>query len=147
MSKLELTLYRVWCLDKYTIGKLYVNGKYLCDTLEDPVRDINQNGKFDNGEIKIYGDTAIPFGKYDVELTMSPKFKRLLPLLLNVNEFSGIRIHAGNSVKDTLGCILPGENKEKGKVLNSKHYENLIVDLFKENNNVGTIDIVFGLPK
>lgn len=147
MNKLKLTLYRVYCANKYTIGHLYVNGKYFCDTLEDPCRDLNQNGKFDNGEHKVYGNTAIPFSTYKVKLTYSPKFNRLLPLVLGVSEFEGIRIHAGNTVKDTEGCILPGENKEKGKVLNSKFYENKLVELFKQYENVGELEIVFGQPK
>lgn len=147
MNKLKLTLYRVYCTNKYTIGHLYVNGKYFCDTLEDPCRDLNQNGKFDNGEHKVYGNTAIPFSIYKVKLTYSPKFNRLLPLVLGVSEFEGIRIHAGNTVKDTEGCILPGENKEKGKVLNSRFYENKLVKLFKQYENVGELEIVFGQPK
>ena len=147
MSKLNLTLYRVWCLTTYTIGKLYINGEYFCDTLEDPVRDINQNGEFDTPESKISGNTAIPFDTYEVELTISPKFKRLLPLVKNVTEFTGIRFHAGNTIHDTHGCILPGENKVKGKVLNSKHYELELVKIFQKYGGTGKLEVVFGQPK
>ena len=71
-------------------------------------------------KIKVYGKTAIPTGKYKVEVTYSPKFKRYLPILLNVRGFSGIRIHSGNTAEDTLGCLLVGFNKVKGQVINSR---------------------------
>ena len=94
----------------YTIGKLYINGDYFCDTLEDVVRD---------GE-KVYGKTAIPEGTYTIVLTMSNRFKKILPLLLQVPKFEGVRIHSGNTAADTEGCILVGKNTEKGKVLESR---------------------------
>ena len=90
---------------------------------------MNKDGDLlDEYERKIYGETAIPFGKYEIELSISPKFKRLLPLLLDVKHFTGIRIHRGNTAEDSHGCILPGENKIKGKVINSTKYEVIIVD-------------------
>jgi hypothetical protein len=107
--------------EHYTIGSLYLDNAYLCDTLEDKVRHLNQGGE------KVPGETAIPFGTYKVELTMSPKFKRLLPVLVDVPQFTGIRIHRGNRAQDTHGCILPGENKVKGKVLRSTKYEMEII--------------------
>ena len=117
---MELKLKVIAQRDKYSIGKLYINGVYFCDTLEDTVRDINHNGKFDNGEAKVYGKTAIPFGKYSVVYTHSPKFKRKLPLLLNVPQFEGIRIHPGNTAEDSLGCILVGKNTIVGRLTESK---------------------------
>lgn len=84
---MKLELYRKFLGKDYTIGKLFINGEYFCDTLEDTVRP--------EGE-KILGKTAIPYGTYDIILTMSPKFKRILPLLLNVPNFEGVRIHSGN---------------------------------------------------
>lgn len=116
----------------YTIGKMYIDGTYFCDTLEDKVRDTNKNGTFDNGETKIAGETAIPYGRYKVVVNMSPRFKRELPLLLNVPHFEGIRIHRGNTDKDSSGCILVGENKVKGKVINSTPYEQKLVSILKE---------------
>ena len=107
----------------YTIGKMYLDGIYFCDTLEDTVRDFGKNGKG-----KVYGETAIPAGTYDVILSHSPKFKRTLPELLNVPYFEYIRIHAGNTAEDSHGCILVGENKVKGKVLNSRIWEKRLVD-------------------
>ena len=95
----------------YTIGKLYLDGHYLCDTLEDTVRPAGT---------KIAGKTAIPAGTYKVKKTMSPRFKKILPEILNVPGFAGVRIHSGNTAADTEGCLLLGLNKAKGKVLESQ---------------------------
>lgn len=129
---MKVELKRIFLGDTYTIGKMYIDGKYFCDTLEDKVRDLNKNGKFDNGETKVYGETAIPYGTYKVQVSMSPKFKRELPLLLNVPHFEGIRIHRGNTAADSAGCILVGENKVKGKVINSTPYELKLTQMMKE---------------
>lgn len=83
----------------YTIGKLYVDDVYFCFTLEDKVRP--------DGE-KIDGQTAIPYGTYTVTIDMSTRFGRLMPHVLNVPGFDGIRIHTGNTDADTEGCILLG---------------------------------------
>ena len=113
---------------EYTIGSLYIDERYICDTIEDKVRDFNKDGDLnDPGEQKVYGRTAIPYGTYAMDLTMSPKFTRLLPLIMDVPHFTGIRIHRGNSAEDSAGCILPGENKIKGRVIHSTEYEVLIV--------------------
>lgn len=126
---MKLLLKRIALRPTYTIGKLYINGDYCCDILEDAVRDLNHNGRFDNGECKIYGETAIPYGTYEVTLRVkSPKFskkpaydwcKGYLPRLLNVPSFDGILIHAGNTARDSYGCLLCGENKIVGQVINS----------------------------
>lgn len=95
---------------EYTVGKLYIDDIFECFTLEDIIRDV-----------KIKGDTAIPYGKYIVIINQSVRFKKALPLLLNVPNFEGIRIHTGNTTEDTEGCILVGTMRTKdGKVLNSK---------------------------
>ncbi len=126
---MKLRLRRRYLGLEYTIGSLFIDGVYLCDTIEDKVRDYNQDGDLnDPGEEKVFGETAIPYGFYEIDLTMSPKFKRLLPIILNVKHFTGIRIHRGNTAKDSHGCPLVGENKAKGKVLNSTKYEMLIVE-------------------
>lgn len=117
---MKLTLNRIALRQTYTIGKLYIDGKYFCDTLEDTVRDTNKNGKFDNGEKKIKGKTAIPYGTYEIKWTYSPRFKKYTPQLMNVPSFEGIRIHSGNSSDHTEGCLLLGENKKVGMVLNSR---------------------------
>jgi len=92
-----------------TQGKLYLNNEYICETLEDVCRDINKDGDLDdNGEGKIYGQTAIPAGTYKMSIIMSPHFKTYLFLLHNVKGFTSIEIHPGNWISDTLGCILVG---------------------------------------
>ena len=118
--------------ESYTIGSLSIDGKKFCDTLEDKVRDLNKNGVFDGDEKKVYGETAIPYGTYDVVVDYSPKFKRELPRLQNVKHFEGILIHRGNTAEDSAGCILVGENKVKGKVINSTPYEKELVRILKE---------------
>lgn len=117
---MKLTLNRIALRQTYTIGKLYIDGKYFCDTLEDTVRDTNKSGKFDNGEKKVKGKTAIPYGTYEIKWTYSPRFKKYTPQLMNVPSFEGIRIHSGNSSNHTEGCLLLGENKKVGMVLNSR---------------------------
>nr|DAM01317.1 MAG TPA: hypothetical protein [Bacteriophage sp.] len=135
---MEIKVKRITPIDyPYTIGKMYIDGDYFCDTLEDRVRDINKNGKFDNGEAKIAGETAVPYGRYQVVVNMSPRFKRELPRLLNVPNFEGILIHRGNTDKDSSGCILVGENKVKGKVINSTPYEQKLVSILKDVQNKG----------
>ena len=116
---MKLTLKRIALKPTYTIGKLYIDDNYFCDTLEDTVRDTNKDGKFDNGEKKIKGKTAIPYGTYEIKWTYSPRFKKYTPQLMNVPSFEGIRIHSGNSSDHTQGCLLLGENKKDGMVLNS----------------------------
>ena len=134
---MELKLKIIARRDTYSIGKLYIDGIYFCDTLEDTVRDINHNSKFDNGEVKVYGKTAIPFGKYSVVYTHSPKFKRELPLLLNVPQFEGIRIHPGNTAEDSLGCILVGKNTTVGKLTESKVTSDKLNNLIQTATNNG----------
>ena len=121
---MKLELKRIAYKETYTIGKLYIDGIYFADTLEDKVRDI-----------KIKDKTAIPCGTYKVQITYSNRFKKMMPLLLNVPGFEGIRIHNGNSESDTSGCILVGQNKVKGKLVNSKMiYEMLMVKKKKEKD-------------
>lgn len=143
---MKLILFRKYKKERYTIGNLYVDGRYFCDTLEDVVRDRNDDGDLnDVGEAKVYGETAIPRGVYKVVVNLSNTFKRRLPLLLDVPHFVGIRIHRGNSVRDTSGCILVGENKMRGMVINSTKYELRLTDLLEraqERNEPIEIEIV-----
>lgn len=127
---MELTLKRMFKGPKYTIGHLYVNGVYECDTLEDVDRGLTSNMTIQEiAAKKLYGETAIPIGTYKIDMnTVSPKFKDKswakfcggkLPRLLEVKGYSGVLIHVGNKPEDTLGCILVGDNKIKGQVINS----------------------------
>lgn len=121
VEAMELIVKRIARKDEYTIGKLYVNGVYFCDTLEDTDRGLSDSMQVNEVLAKKRkGITAIPIGKYDVILTFSPKFKRVLPLLLNVKCYEGVRIHHGNTHDSTEGCLLVGENKVKGQVINSR---------------------------
>lgn len=129
---MELLLIRKYKNKEYTIGKLYVSGEYFCDTLEDAVRDLRKDGSG-----KIRGITAIPSGKYVVTMTYSPRFKRVLPLLNGVPFFEGVRIHRGNTAKDTEGCILVGKNLKKGMVLQSTQYEQLLCEILLAANAAG----------
>ena len=127
---MELRLERKWKKMDYTIGIMYVNGQRFCETLEDTDRGLSSEmpvGKIN--QLKLYGVTAIPRGRYRVVLSVSKKFKTktwgkkyggLVPELLNVKGYSGVRIHPANSASELLGCVAPGENKAVGKVLNSQ---------------------------
>ncbi len=96
---MELLLKRIELADNYTIGRLYVDGAPECWVCEDTVREPG---------VKVHGKTAIPYGRYEIYITMSARFKRMLPLLIKVPMFEGIRIHPGNTALDTEGCLLPG---------------------------------------
>lgn len=138
---MKLTLKRIALRPTYTIGKLYIDDAYFCDTLEDTVRDTNKSGKFDNGEQKIKGKTAIPYGTYEIKWTYSPRFKKYTPQLMNVPSFEGIRVHAGNTSVDTEGCLILGENKQVGKVLNSRATINKFYPIIKEACSNGKVTI------
>jgi hypothetical protein len=125
---MDLFLKRVFLGEDYTIGKFSIDTVLFCDTLEDKVRDYDKDGDLDQaGETKIYGETAIPYGKYKVVLSYSPKFKRVLPEVLSVKGFTSIRIHAGTTAKDTLGCVLVGKNMIKGALYHSRITENALM--------------------
>ena len=138
---MKLTLKRIALRPTYTIGKLYIDDVYFCETIEDTVRDINKNGKFDNREKKIHSKTAIPYGTYEIKWTYSPRFKKYTPQLMNVPSFEGIRVHAGNTSADTEGCLILGENKQVGKVLNSRATINKFYPIIKEACSNGKVTI------
>lgn len=138
---MKLTLKRIALRPTYTIGKLYIDDVYFCDTIEDTVRDLNKNGKFDNGEKKVHSKTAIPYGTYEIKWTYSPRFKKYTPQLMNVPSFEGIRIHAGNTSADTEGCLILGKNKQVGKVLNSRATINKFYTIIKNACSNGKVTI------
>lgn len=108
---MDIAIKRIYKGAEYTIGRLSIDGKYFCDTLEDTVRAPG---------VKVRGKTAVPAGRYRVVLSESPRFKRILPLLVDVPNFEGVRIHPGNTAEDTEGCLLVGFNQAKGKVVASR---------------------------
>jgi hypothetical protein len=127
---MKLLLKRRFKGESYTIGSLYVDGVYFCDTLEDTDRGLTQSMPLSEiRKLKIAGQTAIPTGTYKVVTNVvSPKYSTReayrfcggkVPRLLDVPGYEGVLIHIGNYAKDTEGCILVGENKVKGQVVNS----------------------------
>lgn len=117
---MDLLLKRETFTDKSTIGSLFVNGVFECFVLEDKDRSLHFQMPIEEIEkLKVYGATCIPYGSYEIKLTMSNRFKRVLPLLLNVKGYEGIRIHVGNTDADTHGCLLPALAKGKDSVSKS----------------------------
>lgn len=152
---MKLKIWRKWPKKDYTIGVFYVSGKRLCNSLEDTDRGLLQSmatGKIN--QLKTWGKTAIPKGTYKVILSVSPKFKDrawakkydgLIPEILNVKGFSGVRIHPGNRASDTDGCPLCGDNTKVGQLTNStKRYYELMDALMPawEKGEEITIEIV-----
>lgn len=145
---MKLKLDRKYKLPEYTIGKLYIDGEYFCDTLEDTDRGLSSDMPFQ--EIikrKIQGKTAIPTGDYKVNMnTVSPRFKDRtwaklyggkLPRLIDTVGFEGVLIHVGNSASDTTGCVLVGKNTIKGKLTEStKTFHSLMDKLLKDKDNI-----------
>ena len=116
---MKIKINRLYKTENSTIGELLIDGKFECFTLEDKERDV-----------KIKGETAIPRGTYKVIINQSNRFKRLLPLLIDVDNFEGVRIHAGNTNHDTEGCILVGQTRSKDYISKSrKAYEILFAKM------------------
>lgn len=157
---MELKLVRKYCKDTYTIGHLYVieNGKaiWVADTLEDKVRDYNKDGDLlDEGEEKVYSQTAIPYGKYEVKMTISPKFKNrywaaiyggIVPLIDNVKHFTGIRFHPATTAASLSGCVGVGRNTLKGQLTQSTDMyfnlmDNYLIPAMNRNESI-TLEIV-----
>ena len=145
---MEISLYRTWKKDTYTIGRMFINGHFFCNTIEDKDRDLYQGMSEDEiDRIKVYGETAIPYGRYRVSMKRkSPKFSQkkqyakcggYVPYLMNVPGFSGILIHIGNWATDSAGCILVGENKVKGGVVNSTVWFWRLYDILKAADDAG----------
>lgn len=137
-----LTLNRKFKKNTYTIGKLYINGQYFCDTIEDKDRGLTSDMTTSQiSKIKVKSVTAIPTGKYQITLNViSPKYKSnsfyinnangaRVPRLLNVKGFEGVLIHCGNTEKDSAGCVIVGKNTITGKVTESK---DTFIKLYKQ---------------
>ena len=127
---MKIKVDRIYKGESYTIGKMYLNGEYFCDTLEDAIRPV-----------KIPNETAIPAGTYKVEVTYSPRFKRNLPLLVDVPNYTGIRIHNGSNKDHTSGCILVGFNTAKGKLTNSRKTSDQLTEKLKSLSEPIEIEI------
>lgn len=127
---MKIKVDRIYKGESYTIGKMYLNGEYFCDTLEDAIRPV-----------KIPNETAIPAGTYKVEVTYSPRFKRNLPLLIDVPNYTGIRIHNGSNKDHTSGCILVGFNTAKGKLTDSRKTSDQLTNLLESLSEPIEIEI------
>lgn len=149
---MKLTLRRIAKKDTYTVGKLYIDGVYFCDTIEDKDRGLYQKQDIQElRKIKVPSKTAIPTGIYKISLSIvSPKYstkktyqeicKGKVPRLLNVPGYEGVLIHIGNTAEDSAGCILVGQNKVVGKVINSTETFRKLYAKIKGQNNL-TIEI------
>jgi len=148
---MKLTVKRFAFKPTYTIGKLFIDGVYFCDTLEDKDRGLTQNMPLaELKSKKVKGETCIPYGKYDVTLdVVSAKYSNFtkypyvkfcggkMPRVLNVPGFEGILIHAGNNDKHTEGCLLVGQNKVVGQVINSQATWTKLYKLLQDKKKEG----------
>lgn len=153
---MKMILKRLYKQPLYTIGKLYIDDTPVCDTLEDTDRGLDSNMSVQEiQKYKIYGQTAIPYGIYNIDMnTVSPKFRDRswaktfggkLPRLLNVKGFEGVLIHVGNTCSDTLGCILVGQSKGNGRLVGSISCFNRVMNLLlkaKVRNESITLEII-----
>lgn len=151
---MKINLKRIYTNNKYTIGHLYVDGTYICDSIEDADRGLKDSMTLEEIRAKKIKDkTAIPTGNYKVTMNViSPKFSKKkyykdfcggrLPRIVGVKGFDGVLIHRGTDENSSSGCLIVGYNKEKGKVLNSKQaFEKLYKMLDSANRNGEKIDI------
>lgn len=130
---MKLTLERITYSEEATIGRLFLDNEYYCYTLEDTVRPAG---------VKVYGKTAIPAGTYKVIVNQSTRFKKLLPLLLDVPGFEGIRIHGGNTADDSLGCILVAKELISPTMIRGSMSDDLTKKLIGEEHTIEIIDTI-----
>lgn len=130
MEVIELLLKRQIRTKDFTLGELFINGESFCMTVEDMERMPNE---------KVYGKTAIPKGEYKVIINMSNRFKKLMPLLINVPNFEGVRIHSGNTALDTEGCIIVGMTRTLSGVAMSRIAYTKLMDKLKNETNIKII--------
>lgn len=145
---MQLYLTRIAKKETYTIGRLFIDGKYFCDTIEDRDRGLNAALPLDRlKEMKVYGQTAIPTGVYKIDMdTVSPKFRSRswakpfdgkLPRLINVPAFDGVLIHPGTDEDSTSGCLIVGQNKVVGKVIQSTATFGSLMEILLKASNAG----------
>lgn len=127
---MKIVVVRDTFTENSTIGKMLIDGAFFCYTLEDTIR-----------VVKIAGETAIPYGSYKVIVNMSNRFKRLMPLLVDVKGFDGVRVHNGNTKEHTHGCILVGSTKSKDFIGDSKVTFNKLMTKLNGQTNI-TLEII-----
>lgn len=134
----KIVVERKYYKENYTIGNMFLDGEWFCNTLEDKDRGLNQSLSLSqNKKLKVYGKTAIPKGVYDVTIVFWSKYRINVPLLQNVPAFTGILIHDGVDQNNTLGCILVGLNTIKGKLTSGKKYRNELTNRIQAALNAG----------
>lgn len=154
---MKVLVKRIAKKETYCIGKLYIDGEYICDTIEDKDRGLKQEMPLSEiKEKKVYGKTAIPTGLYDLTLNVvsprlgsKPYFQKVcngkVPRILNVPGFDGVLLHPGNTEEDSYGCLILGLNKAVGKVLESRATFEKVYKILKKGNDKGekiTIEII-----
>jgi hypothetical protein len=139
---MELTLLRKVRTKNSTIGELLIDNKFFCYTLEDMDRQLVDGNIIKwSSRIKKYGATAIPYGRYEVIINFSNRFQQSMPLLLNVPDYLGIRIHAGNTDKNTEGCLLVGFTKSVDFIGNSRSAYKSLFPIIREALKTGKVNI------
>lgn len=134
---MELKIIRTKSNTAYTEGKLYIDGAYFCATLEDQDRGLYQHMSLaEIKAVKVYGETCIPYGTYKVELSYSPKFKKIMPVILDVKGFIGVRIHNGSYTEHTLGCPLVGIKYKDGMLTNSRKTFNELMQKLQNQKEI-----------
>ena len=135
---LKIFVERKYYKEEYTIGNMFIDGKWFCNTLEDKDRGLSQSLSLSqNKKLKVYGKTAIPKGVYDIEIHFWSKYRINVPLLKDVPAFTGILIHNGKDQNSTLGCILVGLNTIKGKLTDGKKYLTELTKIIKDAKSKG----------
>ncbi len=138
---MEIILNRFLRTDNSTISKITIDNNEICFCLEDVERGLTQNTDLQQiSAIKVYGKTAIPTGRYEIVVTFSNRFKKPLPLLLNVPGFDGIRIHPGNTEADSSGCLLTGTSYDTDRVNNSRE---AFYELFEKIKKAALTEKIF----
>ncbi len=118
---MEIEVTRREFTDRYTVGDLYIDGDFFCNTLEDTVREPG---------IKIPKETAIPGGRYELRMTYSQRFKKVTPQVMNVQNFEGIRLHPGVNETHSEGCLLLGIDSRSGWLIKSRDtYNDFIAEI------------------
>jgi len=139
---MELIVLRKEYTKNSTIGELLIDNKFFCYTLEDTDRQIVNDSIIKwTPKLKIKGATAIPYGRYEVIINFSNRFQQSMPLLLNVPDYLGIRIHAGNTDKNTEGCLLVGFTKSVDFIGNSRSAYKSLFPIIREALKTGKVNI------
>ena len=139
---MQIMLTRNWKKPDYTIGRIFINNAFFCNSMEPIDRGLRQDMPIEDiKRLKVKNKTAIPTGTYKVMMTWSPKYQKKMPQIMNVPCFDGVRFHPGNKPKDTRGCVLPGENSVKGMVVNSTKYFNQFVSMLEGSGGIATLVI------